>query len=46
MVMENASVVPLFYKQEPALPSRVGDERHGDEAYLGMYDYLLMGSTK
>jgi ABC-type dipeptide transport system, periplasmic component len=45
-VMENASVVPLFYRKNLLYrPDSAGNVTVTD-AYLGMYDYVLMTSTK
>ncbi|WP_405938947.1 ABC transporter substrate-binding protein [Streptomyces sp. NBC_00726] len=45
-VMENASVVPLFYRKNLLYrPSSAANVTVTD-AYLGMYDYVLMTSSK
>lgn len=46
MVMENASVVPLFYRKNLLYRPDSSANVTVTEAYLGMYDYVLMTSTK
>ncbi|QXE34544.1 ABC transporter substrate-binding protein [Streptomyces sp. GMY02] len=46
MVMQNASVVPLFYKKNLLYRPDSAANVTVTEAYLGMYDYVLMSSTK
>jgi peptide/nickel transport system substrate-binding protein len=46
LVMENASVVPLIYRKNLLLRPTSATNVTVTQAYLGMYDYLLMGSAK
>ncbi|GAA1200587.1 ABC transporter substrate-binding protein [Streptomyces hebeiensis] len=46
LVAENASVVPLFYKKNLLYRPESATNVTVAEAYLGMYDYVLMGSAK
>lgn len=46
MVMENASVVPLFYRKNLLYRPDSAANVTVSQAYLGMYDYVLMTSTK
>ncbi|WP_046505152.1 ABC transporter substrate-binding protein [Streptomyces odonnellii] len=46
LVMQNASVVPLFYKKNLLYRPESAANVTVTEAYLGMYDYVLMSSTK
>ncbi|MFE4826800.1 ABC transporter substrate-binding protein [Streptomyces sp. NPDC056672] len=46
LVMENASVVPLFYRKNLLYRPESAANVTVTEAYLGMYDYVLMTSTK
>ncbi|MEC3997354.1 ABC transporter substrate-binding protein [Actinacidiphila sp. DG2A-62] len=46
MVMKNASVVPLIYRKNLLYRPPSATNVTVAEAYLGMYDYLLIGSTK
>lgn len=46
MVLENASVVPLFYRKNLLYRPDSAANVTVTEAYLGMYDYVLMTSTK
>ncbi|WUW16230.1 ABC transporter substrate-binding protein [Streptomyces sp. NBC_01465] len=46
MVAENASAVPLIYRKNLLLRSASATNVTITQAYLGMYDYTLMGSTK
>lgn len=46
MVMENASVVPLFYRKNLLYRPDSAANVTVTDAYLGMYDYVLMTSTK
>ncbi|MFJ2112767.1 MULTISPECIES: ABC transporter substrate-binding protein [unclassified Streptomyces] len=46
LVMENASVVPLFYRKNLLYRPVSATNVTVAEAYLGMYDYALMGSSK
>ncbi|MFJ2091641.1 ABC transporter substrate-binding protein [Streptomyces sp. NPDC087901] len=45
-VMENASVVPLFYRKNLLYRPDSAANVTVTNAYLGMYDYVLMTSTK
>lgn len=45
-VMENASVVPLFYRKNLLYRPTSAANVTVTDAYLGMYDYVLMTSTK
>ncbi|MET8406637.1 ABC transporter substrate-binding protein [Streptomyces sp. NPDC005195] len=46
LVMENASVVPLVYRKNLLMRPTSATNVTVTQAYLGMYDYLLMGSAK
>ncbi|MFF3560115.1 ABC transporter substrate-binding protein [Streptomyces sp. NPDC002574] len=46
MVMENASVVPLLWRKNLLYRPPSATNVTVTQAYLGMYDYLLMGSSK
>lgn len=46
MVMQNASVVPLIYRKNLLYRPPSATNVTVTEAYLGMYDYLLIGSKK
>ncbi|MEV6012652.1 ABC transporter substrate-binding protein [Streptomyces sp. NPDC051976] len=46
MVLENASVVPLLYRKNLLYRPASATNVTVTQAYLGMYDYLLMGSSK
>jgi peptide/nickel transport system substrate-binding protein len=46
MVAENASIVPLFYRKNLLYRPDSAANVTVTEAYLGMYDYVLMTSTK
>ncbi|MFJ5227082.1 ABC transporter substrate-binding protein [Streptomyces sp. NPDC088400] len=46
LVLENASVVPLFYKKNLLYRPESATNVTVAESYLGMYDYVLMGSSK
>ncbi|MEW1724485.1 ABC transporter substrate-binding protein [Streptomyces sp. NPDC093109] len=46
MVAENASVVPLFYKKNLLYRPDSATNVTVAESYLGMYDYVLMSSSK
>ncbi|NDZ77533.1 ABC transporter substrate-binding protein [Streptomyces sp. SID10853] len=46
MVMENASLVPLFYRKNLLYRPDSAANVTVSQAYLGMYDYALMSSTK
>ncbi|MGW6744795.1 ABC transporter substrate-binding protein [Streptomyces sp. NPDC055025] len=46
LVMENASVVPLFYRKNLLYRPASAGNVTVTEAYLGMYDYTLLTSTK
>ncbi|MFE2373474.1 ABC transporter substrate-binding protein [Streptomyces sp. NPDC059398] len=46
MVMENASLVPLFYRKNLLYRPDSAANVTVSQAYLGMYDYVLMTSTK
>lgn len=46
LVMANASVVPLFYRKNLLYRPDSAANVTVTEAYLGMYDYVLMSSTK
>ncbi|MGC5362936.1 ABC transporter substrate-binding protein [Streptomyces sp. DT24] len=46
MVAENASAVPLIYRKNLLLRSESATNVTVTQAYLGMYDYVLMGSDK
>ncbi|WP_066945611.1 ABC transporter substrate-binding protein [Streptomyces lushanensis] len=46
LVMENASVVPLFYRKNLLYRPESAGNVTVTEAYLGMYDYTLLTSTK
>lgn len=45
-VMENASVVPLFYRKNLLYRPDSAANVTVTDAYLGMYDYVLLTSTK
>lgn len=45
-VMENASVVPLFYRKNLLYRPDSATNVTVTDAYLGMYDYVLMSSSK
>ncbi|MGW2473715.1 ABC transporter substrate-binding protein [Streptomyces sp. NPDC001665] len=45
-VMENASVVPLYYRKNLLYRPASAANVTVTDAYLGMYDYVLMTSTK
>ncbi|MFF7336628.1 ABC transporter substrate-binding protein [Streptomyces sp. NPDC008163] len=45
-VMENASVVPLFYRKNLLYRPASAANVTVTDAYLGMYDYVLMSSSK
>lgn len=45
LVMENASVVPLIYRKNLLYRPDSATNVTVTQAYLGMYDYLLIGST-
>lgn len=46
MVMQNASLVPLFYRKNLLYRPDSAANVTVSQAYLGMYDYVLMTSTK
>ncbi|MEW1862184.1 ABC transporter substrate-binding protein [Streptomyces sp. NPDC088194] len=46
MVMANASVVPLIYRKNLLYRPDSATNVTVTQAYLGMYDFLLMGSSK
>ncbi|MGP4002464.1 ABC transporter substrate-binding protein [Streptomyces sp. 8N706] len=46
MVMENASAVPLIYRKNLLYRPESATNVTVTQAYLGMYDYLLIGSAK
>ncbi|MFI6686981.1 ABC transporter substrate-binding protein [Streptomyces sp. NPDC050485] len=46
MVAENASAVPLIYRKNLLFRPASATNVTVTQAYLGMYDYLLMGSNK
>ncbi len=46
MVMDNASVVPIIYRKNLLLRPSSAANVTVTQAYLGMYDYTLMSSTK
>ncbi|MGW1075259.1 ABC transporter substrate-binding protein [Streptomyces sp. NPDC002537] len=46
MVAENASAVPLVYRKNLLFRPESATNVTVTQAYLGMYDYLLMGSSK
>jgi peptide/nickel transport system substrate-binding protein len=46
LTMRNASVVPLLYRKNLLLRPDSATNVTVTQAYLGMYDYLLMGSAK
>ncbi|MFC8514839.1 ABC transporter substrate-binding protein [Streptomyces cylindrosporus] len=46
MVMDNASVVPLFYRKNLLYRPASATNVTVTQAYLGMYDYLLLSSSK
>ncbi|BBB00361.1 putative peptide ABC transporter solute-binding protein [Actinacidiphila reveromycinica] len=46
MVMQNASVVPLIYRKNLLYRPSSATNVTVTQAYLGMYDFLLMGSSK
>lgn len=46
MVMDNASVVPLVYRKNLLLRPASATNVTVTQAYLGMYDYLLLSSSK
>lgn len=46
MVLDNASVVPLIYRKNLLLRPTSATNVTVTQAYLGMYDYLLMSSSK
>ncbi|MEK8144961.1 hypothetical protein NKH18_35915 [Streptomyces sp. M10(2022)] len=45
-VMENASVVPLFYRKNLLYRPESAANVSVTDAYLGMYDYVQLTSTK
>ena len=46
MVMDNGSVVPLVYRKNLLFRSASATNVTVTQAYLGMYDYLLLSSSK
>ncbi|MFI1166823.1 ABC transporter substrate-binding protein [Streptomyces sp. NPDC020801] len=46
MVLDNASVVPLIYRKNLLLRPTSATNVTVTQAYLGMYDYALLGSSK
>ncbi|MER6422594.1 ABC transporter substrate-binding protein [Streptomyces sp. NPDC001137] len=46
MVMDNGSVVPLLYRKNLLLRPTSATNVTVTQAYLGMYDYLLLSSSK
>jgi peptide/nickel transport system substrate-binding protein len=46
LVMENASAVPLIYRKNLLYRPASATNVTVTQAYLGMYDYLLIGSSK
>ncbi|MFE2944354.1 ABC transporter substrate-binding protein [Streptomyces sp. NPDC059255] len=46
LVLENASAVPLFYRKNLLYRPDSATNVTVAESYLGMYDYVLMGSSK
>ncbi|MEC4016272.1 ABC transporter substrate-binding protein [Streptomyces sp. H27-D2] len=46
LVMENASAVPLLYRKNFLYRPKSATNVTVTQAYLGMYDYLLIGSSK
>ncbi|WP_189315127.1 ABC transporter substrate-binding protein [Streptomyces brasiliensis] len=46
MVLDNASVVPLVYRKNLLLRPSSATNVTVTQAYLGMYDYLLLSSSK
>ncbi|MEV7868192.1 ABC transporter substrate-binding protein [Streptomyces sp. NPDC088124] len=46
LVLENASAVPLFYRKNLLYRPESATNVTVAESYLGMYDYVLMGSSK
>jgi len=46
MVMDNASVVPLIYRKNLLFRPESAANVTVTQAYLGMYDYTLLSSTK
>ncbi|MEU6404517.1 ABC transporter substrate-binding protein [Streptomyces sp. NPDC046985] len=46
MVLDNASIVPLVYRKNLLLRPTSATNVTVTQAYLGMYDYLLMSSSK
>jgi peptide/nickel transport system substrate-binding protein len=46
MVLDNASAVPLVYRKNLLLRPKSATNVTVTQAYLGMYDYLLMSSSK
>ncbi|MEV6421412.1 ABC transporter substrate-binding protein [Streptomyces sp. NPDC051662] len=46
LVMENASAVPLFYRKNLLYRPESATNVTVAESYLGMYDYVLMSSSK
>ncbi|MFF4255954.1 ABC transporter substrate-binding protein [Streptomyces sp. NPDC001663] len=46
MVLDNASVVPLVYRKNLLLRPTSATNVTVTQAYLGMYDYLLLSSSK
>ncbi|MER6467931.1 ABC transporter substrate-binding protein [Streptomyces collinus] len=46
MVLDNASVVPLIYRKNLLIRPTSATNVTVTQAYLGMYDYTLLGSSK
>ncbi|MFF4527744.1 ABC transporter substrate-binding protein [Streptomyces sp. NPDC001407] len=46
MIVDNASAVPLIYRKNLLFRPESATNVTVTQAYLGMYDYLLMGSSK
>ncbi|MFG2884382.1 ABC transporter substrate-binding protein [Streptomyces sp. NPDC048297] len=46
MVLDNASVVPLIYRKNLLIRPSSATNVTVTQAYLGMYDYTLLGSSK
>jgi peptide/nickel transport system substrate-binding protein len=46
MVLDNASVVPVIYRKNLLLRPESAANVTVTQAYLGMYDYVLMSSAK
>ncbi len=46
MVMDNASVVPLVYRKNLLIRPTSATNVTVTQAYLGMYDYTLLSSSK